>query len=76
MSTVDGLVQETLMDPSTSYGTRQLLTELDYAGFADIGWQLTAVPLPASIWLFSLVIPLLRFRNVSLNNHSDKQLAL
>ncbi|OUR73844.1 hypothetical protein A9Q78_02130 [Methylophaga sp. 41_12_T18] len=73
MSTVDGLVQETLMDPSTPYGTRQLLTELDYAGFADIGWQLTAVPLPASIWLFSLVIPLLRFRNVSLTNHRDKQ---
>jgi len=73
MSTLDGLMQETLMDPSTSYGSRQLLTDLDYAGFADIGWQLTAVPLPASIWLFSAVIPLLRLRYNNLTLQNDKQ---
>jgi len=52
--TLAGIVQETMMDPSTTSGTRQLPTELDYAGFADIGWQIssiTAVPLPAGIWL-------------------------
>ncbi|MEM7564070.1 MAG: PEP-CTERM sorting domain-containing protein [Pseudomonadota bacterium] len=55
-SDVSGLIQETLMDPSTPLGTRQLLTTLDYAGFSDIGWQVTAVPLPASIWfLFSAI---------------------
>ncbi len=49
---VDGIIQETLMDPSTVRGQRELMTRLDYAGFSDIGWQVTAVPLPASAWLF------------------------
>jgi hypothetical protein len=35
--------QPTLMDPSLVLGTRALLTELDYAGLEDIGWQV--VPL-------------------------------
>lgn len=34
------------MDPSTPAGERQLPTALDYAGFADIGWQVSAVPEP------------------------------
>jgi hypothetical protein len=51
-SIVDGVMQETLMDPSTPAGERQLLTELDYAAFADIGWEVAAVPLPAAFWLF------------------------
>ncbi|WP_446810647.1 peptidase M10A and M12B matrixin and adamalysin [Methylomonas sp. 2BW1-5-20] len=51
-SDVDGIIQETLMDPSTVRGQRELMTRLDYAGFSDIGWQVTAVPLPASAWLF------------------------
>lgn len=42
----DGVPQETMMDPSTPFGERQLPTALDYAGFADIGWQVTAVPEP------------------------------
>lgn len=42
----DGIVQETMMDPSTPFGQRQLPTALDYAGFADIGWQLSPVPEP------------------------------
>jgi len=60
--TLAGIVQETMMDPSTVSGTRQLPTELDYAGFADIGWQLApvaAVPLPAAFWLFSSVFSML-----------------
>lgn len=51
-SDVNGMLQETLMDPSTPTGTRQLLTSLDYAGFEDIGWEVAAVPVPAAIWLF------------------------
>ena len=52
MSTYGGAAQETLMDPTTPTGERQYLTELDYAGFADIGWQVVPVPLPAAIYLF------------------------
>jgi hypothetical protein len=52
MSTYLGTIQETMMDPSTPTGERQLPTLLDYAGFADIGWQVSnvsAVPEPSSI---------------------------
>lgn len=48
----NGLPQETLMDPSTPRGERQLPTVLDYAGFADIGWQVSAVPEPQQAALF------------------------
>ncbi|MEM9057324.1 MAG: PEP-CTERM sorting domain-containing protein [Pseudomonadota bacterium] len=51
MSLVDGMLQETLMDPSTPSGVRQLPTLLDYAGLADIGWEITPVPAPAAILL-------------------------
>lgn len=43
-STVNGVDQETLMDPTTISGTREHLTALDLAVLADIGWQVTAVP--------------------------------
>lgn len=61
-SLVNGVMQETMMDPSTTPGLRQLPTDLDYAGLADIGWEVevAAVPLPASIWfLFSAMSGLL-----------------
>lgn len=48
MSTYNGVAQETMMDPSTPFGQRQLPTVLDYAGFADIGWQVAAVPEPST----------------------------
>lgn len=44
--------QEAMMDPSTPFGERQLPTRLDYAGFSDIGWQVTSVPIPSALWLF------------------------
>ncbi len=47
-----GITQEAMMDPSTPFGERQLPTSLDYAGFQDIGWQVTPVPLPPSLLLF------------------------
>jgi hypothetical protein len=52
MSDRDGIAQEAMMDPTTPFGERQLPTTLDYAGFNDIGWEVTAVPLPSSLWLF------------------------
>jgi hypothetical protein len=54
MSTYNGLPQETMMDPSTPRGERQLPTVLDYAGFADVGWQVSAVPEPQHTALFGI----------------------
>lgn len=72
MSTYAGLVQETLMDPSTPRGERQLPTLLDYAGFADIGWQVSAVPEPGIALLLGpgtlLVVGLARHRQRSRNH--------
>lgn len=43
VSIYNGVTQETLMDPSTITGTRELPTVLDYAAFKDIGWQVASV---------------------------------
>lgn len=67
MSTYQGQPQETLMDPSTPRGERQLPTALDYAAFSDIGWQVTPVPEPHNLALFGtgalLVLIAARRRN-------------
>lgn len=54
-SSVDGVAQQTLMDPGTVRGTRELPTALDYAGFRDIGWEVpvSPVPLPAPVLLLT-----------------------
>jgi hypothetical protein len=49
---VNGVSQEAAMDPSIAAGTRKVFTDLDLAGLTDIGWEVTAVPVPAAIWLF------------------------
>jgi hypothetical protein len=36
---LNGVLREAAMDPSIMIGTRKLFTELDFAGLADIGWQ-------------------------------------
>jgi hypothetical protein len=46
---VDGVMQEVVMDPSTSPGTRTKLTQMDLAFLRDIGW--TTVPEPGSTLL-------------------------
>lgn len=47
---------DTLMDPSAvnGHGTRKLPTNLDFAAFRDVGWEISAspVPVPAAVWLF------------------------
>lgn len=50
-STVNGLPQAAAMTPSIGAGQRKYFTDLDFAGMKDIGWQVTAVPLPAALWL-------------------------
>jgi hypothetical protein len=52
-SDVGGTPQETLMDPTTAAGMRELLTRLDYAGLRDIGWETAAVPVPGAAWLLA-----------------------
>jgi len=51
-STVMGAVQEALMDPTLTTDTRKLPTKLDFAALKDVGWQVTAVPVPSAVWLF------------------------
>ncbi len=50
--------QPTLMGPSLNTGVRKEVTELDAAGLADIGWEITAVlvPEPTSLALLALGI--------------------
>lgn len=56
MSTVAGTStpQETALDPSITIGTRKLMTDLDYAGLQDIGWDVSYVPEPGSALLLGL----------------------
>ncbi len=45
-----GTPQETALDPVIALGQRKVLTELDLAGLADVGWELAQpVPLPAGL---------------------------
>jgi hypothetical protein len=63
-----GAPQETALDPTLTLGTRKLMTELDLAGLADIGWEIinpapqppiesptpAQLPLPAaSLWVLA-----------------------
>ncbi|WP_432797257.1 PEP-CTERM sorting domain-containing protein [Poriferisphaera sp. WC338] len=50
----DGLLGDSLaMDPTLTNNTRKLLTDLDWAAFQDIGWEVV-IPEPTSIALLSL----------------------
>lgn len=49
MSSVNGIPQETAMDPDIANGQRKHFTDLDFAAMDDIGWQVTAVP-EADTW--------------------------
>ena len=42
--TINGTgTQEAALDPSLTTGTRKLMTNLDYAGLTDVGWETAAV---------------------------------
>ncbi len=48
-----GTLQEALMDPSLTIGQRKYITDLDVVGLEDIGWQVSAVPEPATFGLIT-----------------------
>ncbi|RME33207.1 MAG: peptidase M10A and M12B matrixin and adamalysin [Gammaproteobacteria bacterium] len=63
----DGLASnglETAMDPTIAAGVRKRFTPLDLAGLQDIGWEVTAVPLPAPLFLLATLLPLLFSRRL------------
>lgn len=52
----DGMVQETVMDPSITTGTRKELTQLDLALLRDIGYTtITAVPEPSGLFALAFI---------------------
>ncbi|MCB1761041.1 MAG: matrixin family metalloprotease [Gammaproteobacteria bacterium] len=56
-STIDGSgSQEAAMDPNIAPGQRKRFTDLDLAALADIGWEVSAVPLPAAAYLFGAAL--------------------
>lgn len=56
-SLVDAVTQqEAAMDPSLTTGTRKYFTDLDLAALKDIGWEVSAVPVPAAIYLFATAL--------------------
>ncbi len=48
------LVQEAIMDPSLTVGTRKYITDLDLAFLEDMGWDVVAVPEPSTVVLLAL----------------------
>ena len=50
----DGVMQEVVMDPNITTGTRKELTELDLAFLRDIGWETITIPEPSSTLLLGL----------------------
>ena len=63
MSLVKGVSQEAAMDPTLTTGTRKYFTDLDLQGLSDIGWEVSAVPVPAAFYLLgSAMIGLTAFR--------------
>ena len=63
MSLVKGIPQEAAMDPTLTTGTRKYFTDLDLQGLSAIGWEVSAVPVPAAFYLLgSAMIGLTAFR--------------
>jgi hypothetical protein len=53
MSFLDALdSQEASMNPSIEIGSRKYFTDLDLAGLTDVGWEVSAVPVPAAVYFF------------------------
>jgi hypothetical protein len=49
------LGQECDMTPSITVGTRKEFNELDFAGLDDLGWDLTPVPEPTTVFALAAV---------------------
>ncbi len=67
MSLVDAQdAQDVAMGPSITTGTRKYFTDLDLAGLTDVGWEVSAVPVPAAVYFFgSALLGLGAFRKKS-----------
>jgi len=52
LSLLASLSQETAMDPTILRGTRKYMTDLDIAALSDVGWEISAVPVPAAVYFF------------------------
>lgn len=58
LSTINGVGSfEVAMDPSITMGTRKNMTDLDWNGMRDLGWQVSAVPeaAPSTLLLAGLL---------------------
>ena len=58
----DGVLQQTVMSPSITTGTRKTLTELDVAFLKDLNYSIVAVPEPSSMLLIAAVAGLATVR--------------
>lgn len=67
MSLVDAIdSQEASLDPTILTGSRKYFTDLDLAGLTDVGWEVSAVPVPAAVYFFgSALLGLGAFRKKS-----------
>lgn len=57
---IDGVMQEVVMDPSITTGTRKMLTELDLAFLRDINWSTVPEPSTAVLGLIGMCFLLRR----------------
>jgi len=53
ISNIDGVAQEAAMTPSIFIGSRKEFTAIDYAGLADVGWQVSPIPEPTTVLGFA-----------------------
>lgn len=63
-----GAVQQPALSPFIAKGERKMLTDLDTAGFQDLGWTINPVPEPTTIILMTVGISMLGLRRRTRKN--------
>ena len=65
----DGVLQEVVMDPNITVGTRKSLTLMDLAFLQDIGWETVTIPEPGAFVVLMIgVIGIAARRHVNINS--------